>query len=136
MGDRQAKDALFDALAEVAKALGSQAGPQPRVVHGQSARHQAELAEPVELTGGLRRHPGERVEVVHLGGDLAAERRGVEAVGSLDGRAAGPHPAAPEVVLMLPWPWLPQPGVLIGGKAGGILPVRDFVPDQPRASPR
>ena len=35
------------------------------------------------------RHPGERVEVVDLGGDLRAERRRVEAVDPLDRRAAG-----------------------------------------------
>ena len=56
-----------------------------------------ELAEPVELAGGLGRHPGERVEVVDLGGDLRAERRRVEAVDALD-RGAARAQARPERV--------------------------------------
>ena len=48
---------------------------QARVVEREPARDQPELAEPVELAGGLGRHPGERVEVVDLRGDLRAERR-------------------------------------------------------------
>ncbi len=47
-------------------------GRQPGVVEREPAGDQPELAEPVELAGGLRRHPGERVEVVDLGGDLAS----------------------------------------------------------------
>ena len=43
------------------------------------------------------RHPGERVEVVDLGGDLRAERARVEPVDAPDGRAARPQ-AGPERV--------------------------------------
>ena len=50
------------------------ARPEARVVERELARDHAELAEPVELTGGLGWHPGERVEVVDLCGDLAPER--------------------------------------------------------------
>ena len=45
-------------------------GRQPRVVERQLPGDEPELAEPVELAGGLGRHPGERVEVVDLGRDL------------------------------------------------------------------
>ena len=44
---------------------------QAGVVEREAAGDQPELAEPVELAGRLRRHPGERVEVVDLGRDLA-----------------------------------------------------------------
>ena len=62
-------------------------GVEPGVVERQPAGDQPELAEPVELAGGLGRHPGERVEVVDLGRDLRAERRRVEPVDALDRRA-------------------------------------------------
>ena len=55
-------------------------GTSPRVLERELPGDQAELAEPVELAGGLRRHPRERVEVVDLRGDLRAERARVEAV--------------------------------------------------------
>ena len=73
------------------------AGPHPRVVECQRPRHEPELAEPVELAGGLRRHPGERVEVVDLGGDLGAERRWVEPVDALHRRARLPQPGPERV---------------------------------------
>ena len=63
-------------------------GVQPGVGQGQLPGREAELAEPVELARGLRRHEVERVEVVDLGRDLRAERRRVEAVDALDGRSA------------------------------------------------
>jgi hypothetical protein len=68
-----------------------------RVVERELARDEAELAEPVELPGGLRRHPCQRVEVVDLGGDLGPERGWVEAVDALHGRASRPE-ARPEPV--------------------------------------
>ena len=72
---------------------------QPRVVEREAAGDEPELAEPVELAGRLRRHPGERVEVVHLGRDLRAERRRVEPVDPPDrrpgGAQAGPERVAP-----------------------------------------
>jgi hypothetical protein len=40
----------------------------------QLAGYEPELAEPIELTRRFRRHPGEGVEVVDLGGDLRSER--------------------------------------------------------------
>ena len=58
--------------------------PEGSVVERELAGNHPELAEAVQLAGGLGRHPGERVEVVDLGGDLAAERRWVEAVDALD----------------------------------------------------
>ncbi len=64
-------------------------GSQPRVLERELTRDQAELAEPVELAGGLRWHPRERVEVIHLGRDLAPERRRVEPIDALDRRDAG-----------------------------------------------
>jgi hypothetical protein len=67
------------------------AGPQPRVLERELPGDEPELAEPIELPRRLRRHPGEGVEVVDLGGDLAAERRRVEAVDPLDRRAARPQ---------------------------------------------
>jgi hypothetical protein len=67
--------------------------PAPR----EPARDEAELAEPVELAGGLRRHPGERIEVVDLGGDLAPEGRRVETVDPLD-RGDTPSEAGAEGV--------------------------------------
>ncbi len=73
------------------------AGRQPRVIEREAARDHPELAESVELPGGLRRHPGERVEVVDLGRDLRAERRRVEAVDALD-RGAARAQARPERV--------------------------------------
>ena len=45
---------------------------QPGVLERESTGDEPELAEPVELAGGLRRHPGERVEVVDLRRDLAS----------------------------------------------------------------
>ena len=71
------------------------AGPHARILERQLAGHEPELAEPIELAGRFRRHPGERVEVVDLGGDLRAERRRVEPIDPLDRRAAGPE-AGPE----------------------------------------
>ena len=68
----------------------------PRVVQRQPASHQPELAEPVELAGGLRRHPGERIEVVDLGGDLRAERARVEAVDPLHWRNPALRTPGPE----------------------------------------
>src|SRR5262249_30415848 len=53
---------------------------------------QPELAEPVELSRGLRWHPGERIEVVDLRGDVAPERARVEPVDRLD---RGPGRAEP-----------------------------------------
>jgi len=47
---------------------------QLRVVEGELTRDHAELAEAIELPGGLRRHPRERVEVVDLCSDLTSER--------------------------------------------------------------
>ena len=47
---------------------------QSGVVEGESPGDEPELAEPVQLSGGLGRHPVERVEGVHLGRDLASER--------------------------------------------------------------
>ncbi len=70
---------------------------QPGVVEREPAGDQPELAEPVELAGGLGRHPGERVEVVDLGRDLRAERARVEAVDALDRGAAGPQPGPERV---------------------------------------
>jgi len=66
----------------VGRAVG--AGGEPRVLERELARHQPELAKPIELACGLRRHPCEWVEVVHLGGDVAAERARVEAIDRLD----------------------------------------------------
>ena len=60
---------------------------QPRVVQRETAGDHPELAEPVELARGLRRHPGQRVEVVDLGGDLRAERGRIESIDPLDRRA-------------------------------------------------
>ena len=70
---------------------------QAGVVEREAAGHQAELAEPVELPGGLGRHPGERVEVVDLGRHLAAERARVEAIDPLDRRAGGAQPGPERV---------------------------------------
>ena len=69
------------------------ARPEARVVERELARDHAELAEPVELAGGLGRHPGERIEVVDLRGDLAPERGRVEPVDPLDRRGAARIPA-------------------------------------------
>ena len=66
-----------------AAAAPARPGSRPGVLEREPAGHEAELAEPVELAGGLRRHPGDRIEVVDLGRDLGAERRGVEAVDPL-----------------------------------------------------
>ena len=66
-----------------------------RVGERHLAGGQPELAEPIELAGSLGLHVVERLEVVDLGRDLRAERARVEAVDSLDRRAAGPK-AGPE----------------------------------------
>ncbi len=63
------------------------AGDEARVVQRETTGDHPELAEPVELTRGLRRHPRERVEVVDLGGDLGAERGRIESIDPLDRRA-------------------------------------------------
>ena len=80
---------------------GSAAPPAPGLRPASSkARRpgdQAELAEAVELAGGLRRHPGQRVEVVDLCRDLRSEGPGIEAVDAPDGRATRPQ-ARPEGV--------------------------------------
>jgi hypothetical protein len=73
------------------------ARPQPGVVEREPTRHHPELAEPIELAGGLRRHPGQRIEVVDLGGHLAAERRGVEPVDAFDRRLGTPKAGAERV---------------------------------------
>ena len=75
----------------------TQARDHPGVVEGKLSGDQAELAEPVELAGRLRRHPGQRVEVVDLRRDLAPERRRIEPVDPLDRRPCGPQ-ARPEGV--------------------------------------
>ncbi len=61
------------------------AGDEARVRERHLSRHEAELAEPVELAGRLGRHEIDRVEVIDLCCDLGAERRGVEAVDPADG---------------------------------------------------
>ncbi len=71
------------------------AGREPRVLERQPPGNQPELAEPLELPRGLRRHVVESVEVVDLGGDLRAERRWIEAVDPANRRSASPH-AVPE----------------------------------------
>ena len=76
-------------------------GVEPGIVEREPAGDEPELAEPVELARGLGRHPGERVEVVDLGGDLRAERARVEAVDALDRGAAGSK-AGPERVAARP----------------------------------
>ena len=80
---------------------GSAAPPAPghhaRVLEREPAGHEPELAEPVELPRGLRRHPRERVEVVDLRGHLRAERARVEPVDARDRRPAAPK-ARPERV--------------------------------------
>ena len=70
---------------------------QAGVVEREAAGHQAELAEPIELPGGLRRHPGERVEVVDLGRDLASGTGSGRSDRSADRRAGGAQ-AGPERV--------------------------------------
>ena len=60
------------------------AWPEASIGERQLTRDHAELAEPIELTGGLGRHPGERVEVIDLRRDLAPERRRIEPVDALD----------------------------------------------------
>ena len=89
-----------------------------RVLERQPAGDQPELAEPVELPRGLRRHPRERVEVVDLCGDLRAERARVESVDArapASGRAARPARNASTPVpaaVMMPIP-------VIQTRAGG-----------------
>ena len=73
------------------------ARPHRGVVEREASGHHPELAEAVELAGGLRRHPGQRIEVVDLGGHLAAERRRVEPVDPLD-RRYGPAKTRPKRV--------------------------------------
>ena len=72
---------------------GAPASPGRRPASSSASRpvDHPELAESVELAGGLRRHPLERVEVVDLGRDLAAERRRVEAIDPLDRRLRPPE---------------------------------------------
>ena len=79
--------------------LGSTGAPgrQARVRQGLSAGDEAELAEPIELAGGLRVHVVERLEVVDLGRDLRAERRRVESIDPTDRGAPRPK-AGPEGV--------------------------------------
>ncbi len=59
---------------------------QAGVDHGQLPGGQGELAEAVELPGRPGVHVVERVEVVHLGGDLGAEPGGVESIDAPDRR--------------------------------------------------
>ena len=100
---------------------------QPGVVERQASGDHPELAEAVELARGLGRHPGERVEVVHLGGDLRAERRRIEAVDPPD-RGAWPHAGRPgthrrpvPIGVMMPIPVIQirrrsvMPGFVAGG---------------------
>ncbi len=62
--------------------------PESTIRERKLAGDETELAEPIELAGGLRRHPRQRIEVVDLGGDLRAERRRIEPIDTLDGRLA------------------------------------------------
>ena len=64
------------------------------VLERETAGDQAELAEPVQLPGGLGRHPCKRIEVVDLGRHLAPEGAGIEAVDPLDRRARCPEAGA------------------------------------------
>src|SRR5207249_7705732 len=59
------------------------------IAHRRATRGQSELAEAIEGPGRSRVHVVERVEIVDLGSNLGAERRGVEAVDPLDWRSAG-----------------------------------------------
>ena len=61
-------------------------GAKAGVVERESTSDHPELAEPIELAGGLRGHPGEGIEVVDLRGDLASERRWIEPIDPLDRR--------------------------------------------------
>src|SRR4029079_405737 len=74
---------------------------QPRVVEREPARDQAELAESVPLARGLRRHPGQRIEIVHLCSDLRAEQRGIEPIDAPHWGCA-PANAGPEGVATHP----------------------------------
>ncbi len=67
---------------------------QPGVVERQPPGDEAELAEPVELAGRLRRHPGERIEIVDLGRHLRAEGARIEPIDPPDRGAAGAQPGA------------------------------------------
>ena len=85
------------------------ARPEAGVIEGQPAGDQAELAEAVELAGRLRRHPGERVEGVDLGGDLRAERARIEPVDPRTGDRPARSPAANSstpmpIAVMIPIP--------------------------------
>ena len=90
VGDAAQRRARGRSRSARARAPPSSPGVEPGVVEREPAGDQAELAEPVELAGGLGRHPGERVEVVDLRRDLRAERTRVEAVDALDRRARRP----------------------------------------------
>src|SRR5204862_857355 len=67
------------------------AGPQAGIIEGEPSGDESELAEPIELASGLGRHPGSRLEVVDLRGDLAAEWRRVEPIDALDRRVTCPE---------------------------------------------
>src|SRR5262249_39377843 len=62
---------------------------EPGVLERELSGDEAELAEAIQLAGGLRRHPRGWVEVVDLGGDMAAERARIEPVDRLDRRPPG-----------------------------------------------
>ena len=117
------------------------------VLEREPAGDQAELAEPVELAGGLGRHPGERVEVVDLGGDLRAERDRVEPVDPLDRGAR--RPAVPArnasrpvpIAVMTPMPGDPDPSTVahVDGFVGAGVRTgrrrRRRIGDAPRRAP-
>ena len=73
VGDATERRAEVDADALGARGT-VDARRQLRVLEREATGDHRELAEPVELTGRLRGHPVERIEVVDLGRDLAAER--------------------------------------------------------------
>ena len=81
-----------------ARSLGLRPSEPTRLETGvgqrQLTRDQAELAEPVELPGGLGVHEAERVEVVDLGRHLRPERARVEPVDPSNRRTAGAQPGA------------------------------------------
>jgi len=69
-------------------------GHEASVLHREAPGHQRELAEAVQLTRRPGVHPGQRIEVVDLSGDLRAERRRIEAVDAPHGRAPGTQSSA------------------------------------------
>ena len=88
IGDAAERRAQVDADPLRVRGPAAAPGTMPGVLEREPPGDQPELAEPVELAGGLRRHPGQRVEVVDLGRDLRAERARIEAVDAGDRRAA------------------------------------------------